>query len=45
MIRGAERILGQTAVAIHALERCETVTCELAMDGLDLTIRRLVSEI
>jgi hypothetical protein len=25
-IRGAERILGQTAVAIHALERCETRT-------------------
>jgi hypothetical protein len=44
-IRGAERILGQTAVAIHALERGETVTCELAMDGLDLAVRRLVSEI
>jgi hypothetical protein len=27
--------LGQTAVAIHALERCETVTCKLAMDDLD----------
>ena len=36
-IRGAERILGQTAVAIHALERCETVTCKLAMGGLILT--------
>ena len=45
IIRGAERILGQTAVAIHALERCETVACELAMDGLDLTVRRLVGEI
>ena len=44
-IRGAERILGQTAVAIHALERCETGTCKLAMDGLDLTVRRLVSQI
>ena len=44
-IRGAERILGQTAVAIHALERCETVTCKLAMDDLDLTVRWLVSEI
>ena len=33
-IRGAERTLEQTAVAIHALERCETVTCKLAMDGL-----------
>jgi hypothetical protein len=41
-IRGAERILGQTAVAIHALERCETVTCKLA---IDLTVRWLVSEI
>jgi len=45
IIRGAERILGQMAVAIHALERCETVTCKLAMDDLDLTVRWLVSEI
>jgi hypothetical protein len=28
-IRGAERILGQTAVSIHALERCERL-CHIA---------------